>query len=194
MYCPFARKSFCHTHTPHNSVRNWQKNLIWIKWNQSRVNSFQAKAWKSHFLTMWPWPLTFTYNPLAKVKVNLHTKNQDHRSNGLTMRVLTHTHTHTHRHNIFQWMMTEQDNQVEIHTIVNFIFPQVVKSTKLFTCGSGIYWFIISHPRYRLYYYVSGTWYNESLYTICGKVNLSFVICMCYFTTKERTVYATLPL
>ncbi len=103
-----------HIHSLCTSWRHWHHDVIpWphvISWCRSVMshevtpyaimishgNSLQAEAWKSHFLTLWPWPLTYELDLQFQpnVKVNFHTKNQGHRSNSLAVRVFTDRHTH----------------------------------------------------------------------------------------------------
>ena len=102
MYSPFDRKSFCHdvlthTHTPHNSVRNWRENFIWTSETWVAWTPFRQKPGNHIF---WPgdldlWPTTLTYNPsLANLKVNSHTKVK---VIGQMIWPWEYSHTDTHR-------------------------------------------------------------------------------------------------
>ncbi len=58
LYSHFATKSlfllWIERHTQIHYVMSWRHTVA-----ISHGNSLQAKAWKSHFLTLWPWPLTY---------------------------------------------------------------------------------------------------------------------------------------
>ncbi len=82
----WPRMTSCHDVTWRPDITPWAKALYRAIQIRTKLG---RNAWKSQFLTRWPWPLTLI------IKLDLHVKFLVRTSNGSIVR--GHTHTQTHR-------------------------------------------------------------------------------------------------